>query len=121
MHEATGGTDSSILTEGATVTVNDVDPAQAEAVADEIIANGGKGTPLPFDVTRFADVAAAIESSGGTDILVNNAGNAGAERFGALVDFAESDPGAASFFAGAASQIVGAFDRWSRLALHQAG
>jgi 3-oxoacyl-[acyl-carrier protein] reductase len=77
---------------GATVAVNDVDAAQAEAVAEEIIADGGKATTLPFDVTRFADVAAAIESSGGTDILVNNAGNAGAERFGALVDFAESDP-----------------------------
>ncbi|MDT5350598.1 MAG: hypothetical protein QOH91_3885 [Mycobacterium sp.] len=78
---------------GAAVAVNDVDPSQAEAVANEITADGGKATPLPFDVTQYSDVAAAIEGSGGTDILVNNAGNAGAERFGALVDFAESDPG----------------------------
>jgi NAD(P)-dependent dehydrogenase (short-subunit alcohol dehydrogenase family) len=77
---------------GATVAVNDVNPSEAEAVADEIIAEGGKATPLPFDVTRYSEVAAAIEAIGGTDVLVNNAGNAGAEKFGALVDFAESDP-----------------------------
>jgi NAD(P)-dependent dehydrogenase (short-subunit alcohol dehydrogenase family) len=77
---------------GAAVAVNDINPSEAEAVANEMIAEGGKATPLPFDVTRYLEVAAAIEAIGGTDVLVNNAGNAGAEKFGALVDFAESDP-----------------------------
>jgi NAD(P)-dependent dehydrogenase (short-subunit alcohol dehydrogenase family) len=77
---------------GATVAVNDIIPADAEAVADEIIAEGGKAMPLPFDVTQYAEVVAAIEANGGTDVLVNNAGNAGAENFGALVDFVQSDP-----------------------------
>jgi 3-oxoacyl-[acyl-carrier protein] reductase len=77
---------------GATVAVNDIVPAQADAVVEEIVAVGGKATPLPFDVTDWAGVAAAVEGYGGVDVLVNNAGNAGAEGFGALTDFAESDP-----------------------------
>ena len=51
-----------LATAGATVAVNDVDPSQAKAVANDIIADGGKATPLPFDVTQYSDVAAAIET-----------------------------------------------------------
>jgi NAD(P)-dependent dehydrogenase (short-subunit alcohol dehydrogenase family) len=78
---------------GATVAVNDIVPAQVDAVVEEIVAAGGKATPLPFDVTDWAGVAAAVDGHGDVDVLVNNAGNAGAEGFGTLTDFADSDPG----------------------------
>jgi NAD(P)-dependent dehydrogenase (short-subunit alcohol dehydrogenase family) len=80
---------------GAMVIVNDIDPQRAEAVVDEIVAAGGKAASLPFDVTRWADAEEAITRYGALepiDVLVNNAGNAGAENFGTLCHFAESDP-----------------------------
>jgi NAD(P)-dependent dehydrogenase (short-subunit alcohol dehydrogenase family) len=77
---------------GATVVVNDIDSGRADAVADEINASGGKAGPLPFDVTRWEAVEEAITRDGVIDVLVNNAGNAGAESFGRLCHFAESDP-----------------------------
>jgi 3-oxoacyl-[acyl-carrier protein] reductase len=76
---------------GASVFVNDVNAAQAATVAGEIVEAGGKATPMPFDVTRWDDVRQAIDDTT-VDVLVNNAGNAGAEQFGALCEFAESDP-----------------------------
>ena len=48
------------------------------AVADEIRAAGGRAEPVRCDVSRYADVAAAVETCrerfGRVDILVNNAG-----------------------------------------------
>ena len=68
---------------GADVLVNDLHPERAEAVAAEI---GGR--PLPFDVTSWDAVRAAV-GVGGVDILVNNAGVA-EERYQGL--FADSEP-----------------------------
>jgi 3-oxoacyl-[acyl-carrier protein] reductase len=77
---------------GAAVVVNDIDAGRAGTVVAEIDAAGGKASALPFDVTRWEDVEEAINGDGVIDVLVNNAGNAGAENFGALCHFAESDP-----------------------------
>jgi NAD(P)-dependent dehydrogenase (short-subunit alcohol dehydrogenase family) len=77
---------------GAAVVVNDIDAGRADTVVAEIDAAGGKASALPFDVTRWEDVEGAISGDGVIDVLVNNAGNAGAENFGALCHFAESDP-----------------------------
>jgi 3-oxoacyl-[acyl-carrier protein] reductase len=77
---------------GAVAVVNDIRAEQAEKVAGEIRAAGGKAEALPFDVTNYEQVSSAIEGFGGVDILVNNAGNAGAEGFTAMVPFAETDP-----------------------------
>ena len=64
---------------GAVVAVNDIRAAQADIVVDELRTAGYKADALPFDVTDWAQVSAAIDGYGGVDILVNNAGNAGAE------------------------------------------
>lgn len=79
---------------GATVVVNDVVPANADAVVAEIASAGGTATPLPFDVTRWDDVAAAVDGHGSVDVLVNNAGNAGTAGFGRedLRDFVDTEP-----------------------------
>ncbi len=49
-----------------------------EAVARELQAAGGEALALPGDVTRYADLEAAVQrleaAYGGLDILVNNAG-----------------------------------------------
>ncbi|HET6950475.1 MAG TPA: SDR family oxidoreductase [Acidimicrobiales bacterium] len=77
---------------GAVVVVNDIRPEKADEAVGVLRAAGGKAEALPFDVTDWAQVAAAVEGSGGVDILVNNAGNAGVEGFTRLVDFVETDP-----------------------------
>jgi NAD(P)-dependent dehydrogenase (short-subunit alcohol dehydrogenase family) len=80
---------------GAEVLINDLHPDRAEAVVDEVRAEGGVAEAIPFDVTDYGAVSAAIASStadGRVDVLVNNAGNAGAEGFGTRARFAESDP-----------------------------
>jgi 3-oxoacyl-[acyl-carrier protein] reductase len=77
---------------GAHVAVNDIVPAQAEAVVDEIVAEGGAAVPVPFDVTDYAQVVSAIEAHGAVDVLVNNAGNAGAEGLVDPCDFVETSP-----------------------------
>src|SRR3990172_6413099 len=77
---------------GAHVGVNDIVPAMANGVVDEITAAGGQASAAPFDVTDFAQVAEGIERFGDVDILVNNAGNAGAEGFAERCDFTDSDP-----------------------------
>ena len=63
---------------GATVAVNDVRRAAAEAVAAEIEAAGGRAMLCPGDVSDEAQVeamvAAVVARSGTVDILVNNAG-----------------------------------------------
>jgi len=64
--------------EGAAVVVADVVGSRAEAVAEEIRADGGAALPTRTDVTAAADVeqmvGAAIEAFGRVDVLVNNAG-----------------------------------------------
>ncbi|WP_439471799.1 SDR family NAD(P)-dependent oxidoreductase [Brevundimonas sp.] len=63
---------------GATVVVNDLQPAACEAVTAEIIAAGGQAVPWTCSVTDrpgvFAMVEDVIAQLGGLDILVNNAG-----------------------------------------------
>jgi 3-oxoacyl-[acyl-carrier protein] reductase len=63
---------------GAEVLVNDLVEERAQAVAEEIQSGGGRALPLPFDVTDYGAVAAALGGAGRVDVLVNNAGNAGA-------------------------------------------
>jgi gluconate 5-dehydrogenase len=63
---------------GATVIVNDVNPAAAQAASDVLRADGYKGEPQAFDVTDHPAGAAAIDAivarHGKLDILMNNAG-----------------------------------------------
>ncbi|MED5802603.1 SDR family oxidoreductase [Gordonia sp. Z-3] len=64
--------------EGARVVVNDFDTNSAHAVADEIVAAGGKAVPVVSDVADWDAgkdmIAGAVEAFGGLDIIVNNAG-----------------------------------------------
>jgi 3-oxoacyl-[acyl-carrier protein] reductase len=63
---------------GAKVVVSDILGKEAQAVAEEIKANGGQSLAVVADVSSSADVAgmveATIEAYGRIDILVNNAG-----------------------------------------------
>jgi len=63
---------------GATVVVSDILAKEAEAVAGEIKAAGGKSLAVIADVSLAADVTrlveATIKACGRIDILVNNAG-----------------------------------------------
>ena len=62
---------------GASVVVADLNGEGAKAVADEIVAGGGKAIGVQVDVadeaSTLAMAAAATEAFGGIDILVNNA------------------------------------------------
>jgi 3-oxoacyl-[acyl-carrier protein] reductase len=64
------------------VVVNDYVLDRAQAVADEINAEGGKAIAVQADVSSHASVEAmyakAVAQYGRVDVLVNNAGNAGA-------------------------------------------
>ena len=64
--------------EGAGVAVVDLDLAQARAVADSIVASGGRAVGIACDVSQRASVdamvAEAARALGPIDILVNNAG-----------------------------------------------
>jgi NAD(P)-dependent dehydrogenase (short-subunit alcohol dehydrogenase family) len=62
---------------GAEVLVNDLLEERTTTVVAEIEAGGGQARSLPFDVTDYDAVHAAIDAAGPVDILVNNAGNAG--------------------------------------------
>jgi 3-oxoacyl-[acyl-carrier protein] reductase len=78
---------------GAEVAVNDIVADRAQAVVDQIEAEGGKGISAPFDLTDLDAVKAGFEAfGGGVDILVNNAGNAGTEGVGARGFFWDVDP-----------------------------
>lgn len=68
-----------LAAEGAHVTVNDVDGAEAAAVVAEITAAGGTARSNADDVSTWAGaevaVGSTIEAGGGRlDVLVNNAG-----------------------------------------------
>lgn len=62
--------------EGAAVAVADNHEGRAGAVADEIVANGGRAVPIVVDVTREEDVAEmvrrTVDELGGLQVLVNN-------------------------------------------------
>ena len=62
---------------GAAVVVADINGDGAKAVADEIVAGGGKAIAVAVDITKPDSVAAMVEAAtaafGGVDILVNNA------------------------------------------------
>jgi glucose 1-dehydrogenase len=65
--------------EGAAVVVNySRSAAEAERVAADIVAAGGKAVAVQADVQKLAEhdrlISAALENFGGLDILVNNAG-----------------------------------------------
>ncbi len=67
-----------LAAEGAHVTVNDVDHAEARAVVAEITAAGGTAQANADDVSTWsgaeAAVTEAVGSGGHLDVLVNNAG-----------------------------------------------
>jgi meso-butanediol dehydrogenase/(S,S)-butanediol dehydrogenase/diacetyl reductase len=64
--------------EGAFVGVLDLDPAKAEAVVAEIVAESGSAVALSADVSKRDQVVAALdtflEHAGQLDVLFNNAG-----------------------------------------------
>jgi len=66
-------------TEGAVVAVVDIDLLRANAVAEDIKAQGGVACALAADITKSDDVnrmvAEATDKLGPIDILVNNAGS----------------------------------------------
>ena len=74
--------------EGARVVVADINEAGAQAVAEEIIAQGGSAIGVKVDVRSQDDVQRMIDDAvsqfGGLDILVNNAG------VGKIVPFLET-------------------------------
>ncbi len=67
-----------LASEGAHVTVNDVDAAEARAVVAEITASGGSAAANTDDVSTWSGagqaVASVVDTDGRLDILVNNAG-----------------------------------------------
>ncbi len=73
------GIAQALAAQGAAVSVNDVRPDRASAVAEEISGVGGLATAVAFDVTHLESVTEACERTGPVDILVNNAGNGGSE------------------------------------------
>lgn len=66
---------------GAKVILADLDAASAQAVADDIKAQGGEAAALEFNVADFGRIAEKVESAraiyGRIDILVNIAGITG--------------------------------------------
>ncbi|MGF1561968.1 MAG: 7-alpha-hydroxysteroid dehydrogenase [Geminicoccaceae bacterium] len=75
---------------GASVVVSDLNAETAEAVAADIRAAGGKATGIGCNVTKEADldaaVTTAVETFGGLSILVNNAGGGGPKPFDMPMD-----------------------------------
>lgn len=67
-----------MASEGCAVIVNDINTEAAQAVVDEITANGGKAAVNSSDITHYDDslnaVKQAIDDFGGLHIVVNNAG-----------------------------------------------
>ncbi len=86
---------STLAEAGADVLVNDLVADRANDVAKEIVADGGRASAAPFDVTDYAAVTAAFADAGPVDILVNNAGNAGRAAtmgFEDLKNLVDTDP-----------------------------
>ena len=78
--------------EGARVAVVDVDEAQGQAVAQDIVREGGHALFIRCDVTRAEDCRHAVEQAlaglGGLHVLFNNAGII---RRATVVDLDEGD------------------------------
>lgn len=74
------GREASLLfaTEGATLVVSDVVPGRAQAVAKEIVENGGTAIGIDADVRSEADmdnlVATTVDHYGRIDVMWGNAG-----------------------------------------------
>ncbi len=67
-----------LASEGASVIVNDINEAAAQAVVEEITAGGGKAAVNTSDITNYDDslnaVKQAIDSFGDLHAVINNAG-----------------------------------------------
>ncbi|WP_116367634.1 acetoin reductase [Parahaliea mediterranea] len=67
-----------LASDGFRIAVNDIDPAAAEAVADELTAQGAAAAGVPANVCNrdevFAMVEAVVQTFGRLDVLVSNAG-----------------------------------------------
>ncbi|MDR3099622.1 MAG: 3-hydroxybutyrate dehydrogenase [Paraburkholderia sp.] len=67
-----------LAADGATVVIADLNLANAENVAEDIVANGGKAIAVAMDVTSEeavnAGVAETVSRLGALDVLVSNAG-----------------------------------------------
>lgn len=81
-----------LASEGAAVTIGDIDGAAAERVSAEIQARGGSARAAVVDVADRAQVQALIRSTvaaeGRLDVMFNNAGISQARRF---LDIEEAD------------------------------
>lgn len=75
---------------GASIVVSDLKADTAEAVAAEIVADGGEAVGLACDVTKDADLEAVVKTAldrfGKLSILVNNAGGGGPKPFDMPMD-----------------------------------
>ena len=64
---------------GVSVAVADLNARLSEAVAERIISRGGRALPMAVDVTKLAEVNAAVSAAeaalGPIDFLVNTAGH----------------------------------------------
>jgi 3-hydroxybutyrate dehydrogenase len=67
-----------LASDGATVVIADLNLVNAQKVADDIVADGGKAIAVAMDVTSEeavdAGVAETVSRLGGLDVLVSNAG-----------------------------------------------
>jgi 3-oxoacyl-[acyl-carrier protein] reductase len=79
-----------LASEGAAVVVNDLDAEPANAVVDEIVAQGGRAIAVVGSVNEadFADrfINAGLDRFGGVDIIVNNAGYTWDSMIGRMTD-----------------------------------
>jgi 3-hydroxybutyrate dehydrogenase len=81
-----------LASDGATVVIADLNLANAQNVAEDIVANGGKAVAVAMDVTSEEAVNAGVTETvnrlGGIDVLVPNAGIQIVNR---IEDYAFSD------------------------------
>jgi 3-hydroxybutyrate dehydrogenase len=67
-----------LAADGAAIVIADLNLANAQKVADDIVAGGGKAIAVSMDVTSEDEVNAGIEEAvaklGSIDVLVSNAG-----------------------------------------------
>lgn len=95
------GIASALLSQGASVAVNDIVAQRAQNIASELRMRhdfadlSAEAIAAPFDITDFEatqqGVSQIASELGAVDILINNAGSAGAHSF-ELAHFARLDP-----------------------------